>query len=543
MNDEDFEIVVKFNSGLTGNVQQGIYVEQDATNLLRIEFLGIGSGTNVFVASFTNGMASVKKYQNIGSSGMNPLYMRVLRQDNQWTISYSGDGSSYTMAISFGHVMTVNAVGFYAGNSAGYAHTALIDYFHNVNAPAISSIEEGMIDNIKITPMGSKALIEWQTSYPAINNLKVRSIDSNQIISHNQSSNIAENSYALQLEDPSKPYLNGLIPFVSSPGEISNRSYLNYIPLIILEDNNSVHIIKEFTINNNKLNHGVLVEDLIPSTQYDYEIQLTNEKGDLQENVRLYFNSGLSPQKIESKNFDSINFRESEEEILIDINTLSPYHSRLIFYNQQTYETGYYRNLSILKQDTISELKLEDSSNMSTYEELDREEYSGQTTSDAEKDRLLKFKHHFKIPRSDFDDKSVKYSVILEDDQGNLVNLENLKSFYSKSGFSAESLSVSANLPESFKLYDNYPNPFNPSTTLMFDVPETEGEQSRVQIILFNNLGQKVLELVNQTFTAGTYTVHWDGRNGFGQRVSSGIYFAVFKSKNYQETIKLMLMK
>ncbi len=74
---------------------------------------------------------------------------------------------------------------------------------------------------------------------------------------------------------------------------------------------------------------------------------------------------------------------------------------------------------------------------------------------------------------------------------------------------------VGSSAPSSFSLYQNYPNPFNPSTTIRFSVPT----RSRVRLSIFNLLGQKVAELVNDEMSAGGYERTWNAN------VSSGMYF------------------
>lgn len=94
-----------------------------------------------------------------------------------------------------------------------------------------------------------------------------------------------------------------------------------------------------------------------------------------------------------------------------------------------------------------------------------------------------------------------------------------------------------------FKLFQNYPNPFNPLTNIEFQVPE----QSRVKLEIFNISGQKIRGLINQNYTAGKYSVTWNGRNDSGVLVSSGVYMyrlrAESSEKRYSASGKLILLK
>ena len=87
----------------------------------------------------------------------------------------------------------------------------------------------------------------------------------------------------------------------------------------------------------------------------------------------------------------------------------------------------------------------------------------------------------------------------------------------------------------------NYPNPFNPTTTLAFSLVE---DMQDVQLQIYNVKGQKVATLVNEDMSAGKHQVVWSGKDSFGKQVASGVYFAKLAAEN--ETLKihkLMLLK
>lgn len=85
-----------------------------------------------------------------------------------------------------------------------------------------------------------------------------------------------------------------------------------------------------------------------------------------------------------------------------------------------------------------------------------------------------------------------------------------------------------------YNLLQNYPNPFNPSTTITFNIPQSEN----VTIRVFDILGNAVAELVNEQKEAGTYTIKFDATN-----LTSGIYFYQIQAGKYFETRKLVLQK
>lgn len=77
-----------------------------------------------------------------------------------------------------------------------------------------------------------------------------------------------------------------------------------------------------------------------------------------------------------------------------------------------------------------------------------------------------------------------------------------------------------AGLPEAYKLAQNFPNPFNPSTTITYEIATSE----HVKLVVYNIIGQKIRTLVNNVENAGPHTVVWDGRMDNGNPVPSGMY-------------------
>lgn len=94
-------------------------------------------------------------------------------------------------------------------------------------------------------------------------------------------------------------------------------------------------------------------------------------------------------------------------------------------------------------------------------------------------------------------------------------------------------------LPATYHLYDNYPNPFNPSTAIRYQLPKA----SRVRLEIFDALGQRVRTLVGRAQPAGSYVAMWQGRNDAGVPVASGIYFYSLEAGSYRNVKKLLLLK
>ena len=94
-------------------------------------------------------------------------------------------------------------------------------------------------------------------------------------------------------------------------------------------------------------------------------------------------------------------------------------------------------------------------------------------------------------------------------------------------------------VPNEFRLYDNYPNPFNPTTTIKLALPEDD----RVTLSVFNILGRKIAELFDGPLPAGIHTFVWDGNDQNGREMSSGIYFYRVITTKHNESRKMLLLK
>jgi len=84
----------------------------------------------------------------------------------------------------------------------------------------------------------------------------------------------------------------------------------------------------------------------------------------------------------------------------------------------------------------------------------------------------------------------------------------------------------------------NYPNPFNPTTTISFSIPD----ESSVDLIVFNIKGQKVKSLVKESFESGNHSILWDGDDDFGNSVASGVYLYKLNVNGKIEAVKKCLL-
>ena len=93
--------------------------------------------------------------------------------------------------------------------------------------------------------------------------------------------------------------------------------------------------------------------------------------------------------------------------------------------------------------------------------------------------------------------------------------------------------------PEDYGLAQNSPNPFNPETTISFQLPDP----GRVTLVVYNMLGQEVRRLVDEEMGAGTHTARWDGRDSLGRRVASGIYLYRMEAGAFSTVRRMALVK
>jgi hypothetical protein len=89
-------------------------------------------------------------------------------------------------------------------------------------------------------------------------------------------------------------------------------------------------------------------------------------------------------------------------------------------------------------------------------------------------------------------------------------------------------------------LIGNYPNPFNPETTISFSITQTS---SLVTLEIFNLKGQKVKQLFSDQLPAGQHSIVWNGTDESNKSVASGIYFYKLKTENYEKTKRMVLLK
>ena len=91
----------------------------------------------------------------------------------------------------------------------------------------------------------------------------------------------------------------------------------------------------------------------------------------------------------------------------------------------------------------------------------------------------------------------------------------------------------------SFQILPNYPNPFNPITTLRYDLPE----DAMVNITIYDMMGRQVKTLINDQQTAGYRSTQWNATNDADSPVSAGIYLYMIQAGDFRQTKKMVLLK
>ena len=119
--------------------------------------------------------------------------------------------------------------------------------------------------------------------------------------------------------------------------------------------------------------------------------------------------------------------------------------------------------------------------------------------------------------------------------QDNIIYFDNI-SFYSNSvGIDNRS----ETFPQGFVLEQNFPNPFNPSTTLRYELPE----DGLVNVTIYDMMGRQVSTLLSSHQTAGYKSIQWNATNDFGKPVSAGVYLYQIQAGEFVQTKKMVLLK
>ena len=116
-----------------------------------------------------------------------------------------------------------------------------------------------------------------------------------------------------------------------------------------------------------------------------------------------------------------------------------------------------------------------------------------------------------------------------------------IKRYVGASGTSQLSIggNSSNGLPDRFTTYPNFPNPFNPTTQIQYDLPKDRF----VSIAIYDVIGRNIRTLINTNQTAGYHSIYWDAKNDFGEGVAAGMYIYTIQAGEFRATKKMVLLK
>ena len=95
------------------------------------------------------------------------------------------------------------------------------------------------------------------------------------------------------------------------------------------------------------------------------------------------------------------------------------------------------------------------------------------------------------------------------------------------------------NISDNYLLKQNFPNPFNSTTQISYELPQN----SNVELIIYNILGKEIIKLVNRNQAIGRYNINWNGQNLFGEHMPGGIYLYTLRTKDFTKTRKMLLLR
>ena len=110
---------------------------------------------------------------------------------------------------------------------------------------------------------------------------------------------------------------------------------------------------------------------------------------------------------------------------------------------------------------------------------------------------------------------------------------------YDLAGNESEVVEILFEKVSSFSLGKNYPNPFNPTTQITYELPQ----DSKVELLVYNSLGEEIIKLVDGNQAVGRYNINWNGQNTLGNNVPGGVYFYSISTKDFTKTRKMLLLR
>jgi hypothetical protein len=114
---------------------------------------------------------------------------------------------------------------------------------------------------------------------------------------------------------------------------------------------------------------------------------------------------------------------------------------------------------------------------------------------------------------------------------------------FTPTGIISEDPDGPGRIPKTFGLHQNFPNPFNPSTTISFDVPGISGEKRHASLAIYDLRGRRVRVLIDGILDGGNHKVVWDGRDNQGEQIASGVYLFRLRINDWISTRKMTILR
>ncbi len=530
----DFELEVKFDAPMTTQYQvEGVIVQQDNNNFLRFDFVRDNTGPRLFAASFVSGAPTARIDTRIASG--TPLYLRVRRQGNSWTPSYSYDGSAWTAASSFTQTLAVTQVGPFIGNhgvpeTTTPAFTGLVDYFFNTAAPIVpedgtvqatapvitqepggQTIAVGQTATFTITATGTAPLSYlWQKNAAPISGATSASYTTPSVTASDSGALfrcIVSNSAGA---DTSVPALLTVTSGNTNPSGIASDQFdttsLNGALWTFVNPLGDVSLAMTGTqlaftlpagVSHDVWTSGNLAPRVMqPAANADFELET---KFDVVLSM-AYQMQGIIVQQDASRflRFDMYHDGAAPHIFAVAFASNVP-----TVYGDITLSgtsPGYFRVKRQANQWTVS--------------------HSSSGTSWTQD---LTFSHTLTV--TSVGPFAANHGVPVSTTPGWTALIDyfvNIVPAGAAAGGTAPVMPVplASIIPDQFKLQGNYPNPFNPTTTIRYGLPES----AVISIKVYSLLGQEVITLEEGERHAGYHEVVWNGRNANGGQVSSGLF-------------------
>ena len=132
--------------------------------------------------------------------------------------------------------------------------------------------------------------------------------------------------------------------------------------------------------------------------------------------------------------------------------------------------------------------------------------------------------------------------IDIKTESGEALSWKTYRGNYSKSGSLGTTLlsnKITNIFPENFVIYPNFPNPFNPTTQIRYDLPK----ENIVNITIYDVMGRNIRTLMNMNQKAGYHSIQWDAKNDVGEIVAGGMYIYTIQAGDFRATKKMVLLK